>query len=106
MSYRRTITIGTVLSKGKEMLVRFVDLLVTAFAVAAGLAWKDAVVSWFAAGGPLGFAKGPFFFAMTITIAGALMTSLRSTLPYLSRTNGKSVEENQVTMVASATDDE
>jgi hypothetical protein len=104
MSYRRTI--GTVLTKGKEMLVRFVDLLVTAFAVAAGLAWKDVVVSWFKKGGPLGFTDlGPFFFAMTITIVGALMTSLRSTLPYLSGTNGKSVEENKVTTVASAATD-
>lgn len=89
------------------MLVRFVDLLVTAFAVAAGLAWKDVVVSWFKKGGPLGFTDlGPFFFAMTITIVGALMTSLRSTLPYLSRTNGKSAEGDKVTTVASATDGE
>lgn len=87
------------------MIVRFVDLLVTAFAVAAGLAWKDVVVSWFKKGGPLGFTDlGPFFFAMTITIVGALMTSLRSTLPYLSKTNGKPTEGVQT--VASANEEE
>ena len=88
MSYRRTI--GNAVTKGKEILVRFVDLLVTAFAVAAGLAWKDLVVSWFKQGGPLGFTDlGPFFFAMAITIVGALLTTWRATLPSLSKTNGK-----------------
>jgi len=88
MSYQ--LAIGKALTKGKEMLVRFVDLLVTAFAVAAGLAWKDVVVSWFKAGGPLGFTDlGPFFFAMAITVVGALLTTWRATLPSLSKTNGK-----------------
>ena len=93
MSYQHAI--GKVLTKGKEMLVRFVDLLVTAFAVAAGLAWKDLVVAWFKTGGPLGFADtGPFFFAMAITVVGALLTTWRATLPSLSKTNGKSGDDD------------
>lgn len=92
-SYQQT-TLGKALTKGKEMIVRFVDLLVTAFAVAAGLAWKDLVVAWFKKGGPLGFADaGPFFFAMAITVVGALLTTWRATLPSLSKTNGKSGDD-------------
>ena len=87
MSYQQT-TLGKVLTTGREMLVRFVDLLVTAFAVAAGLAWKDLVVSLFKKGGPLGFTDlGPFFFAITITVVGALLTSWRATLPSISKTS-------------------
>lgn len=82
MSYRRTI--GHVVGTTKTVVIRFVDLLVTAFAVASGLAWKDCVVSWFQTGGPLGFTNlGPFFFAMAITVVGALLTAWRAMLPPL-----------------------
>ena len=65
----------TGISTSKKRLISFVGLLVTAFAVASGVAWKDCVVSWFQKGGPLGFLNlGPFFFAMSITIVGALLT--------------------------------
>lgn len=90
MQYRRTF--GRVVGTTKAMLIRFVDLLVTAFAVAAGLAWKDCVVSWFRSGGPLGFTDlGPFFFAMAITVVGALLTTWRAMLPSLPK-NGNDKE--------------
>jgi hypothetical protein len=71
-----------VVSRVQEMASRFADLLVAAFAVAAGAAWKDSVFWLFSPKGPLGFLKyNTITLAIAITAAGALLTMIRTYLP-------------------------
>lgn len=77
-----------VVSRAREVVARFADLLVAAFAVAAGLAWKDTVFWLFAPGGPLGaFRFGPPALAVAITLAGAVLTTLRAYAPLTPRSS-------------------
>ena len=65
-----------------KVSIRFVDLIVTAFGVAAGLAWKDVIVGWFSKEGSLGFLNRGFFtVAVVITFVGVIVTMVRSYLP-------------------------
>ena len=65
-----------------KVSIRFVDLIVTAFGVAAGLAWKDVIVGWFSKEGSLGFLNRGFFtIAVVITFVGVIVTMVRSDLP-------------------------
>ena len=65
-----------------KVSIRFVDLIVTAFGVAAGLAWKDVIVGWFSKEGSLGFLNRGFFtIAVVITFVGVIVTMVRSYLP-------------------------
>ena len=65
-----------------KVSIRFVDLIITAFGVAAGLAWKDVIVGWFSKEGSLGFLNRGFFtVAVVITFVGVLVTMVRSYLP-------------------------
>lgn len=85
-----------VVTRAQEIIARFFDLLVAAFAVAAGLAWKDTVFWMFSAKGPLGFLKySDVTLAIAITTVGATLTALRAYLPMLPKSeasrNGNSV---------------
>lgn len=73
-----------VVTRAQEIVARFFDLLVTAFAVAAGLAWKDTVFWLFSAKGPFGFLKySDITLAIAITTVGATLTAFRAYLPML-----------------------
>lgn len=88
-----TIT-KTALTRAQEMGLRFVDLLVASFAVAAGLAWKDSVFWMFSTKGPLGFLKyNQISLAIAITIVGAVLTSLRTYLPTIVSTKPSFTEK-------------
>ncbi len=71
----------------REIAARFADLLVAAFAVAAGVAWKDGVVWLFSAKGPLRAVAppGPLALAAVITLVGAALTAARTWLPLAPR---------------------
>ena len=71
-----------VVSRVQEIASRFADLLVAAFAVAAGVAWKDSVFWMFSSKGPLGFLQyTTVTLAIAITTVGALLTTIRAYLP-------------------------
>lgn len=76
-------------ARAREVAARFADLLVAAFAVAAGVAWKDGVVWLFSAKGPLHVVAppGPLALAAVITLVGAALTALRSWLPLTPRSD-------------------
>lgn len=76
-----------------EIISRFFDLLVAAFAVAAGLAWKDSVFWMFSAKGPLGFLQyDEIRLAIAITLTGAVLTTMRAYLPLVPKKEDAVVE--------------
>lgn len=72
-------------TRAREIAARFADLIVAAFAVAAGLAWKDGVF-WLFSTGPLDWMRlGPPSLAVVITLAGAALAAVRAYLPLTPR---------------------
>jgi hypothetical protein len=77
-----------VVGRAQEIMIRSFDLLVAAFAVAAGLAWKETVFWLFSTEGPLGFLQyNEVKLAIAITLTGALLTTLRTYLPLLPKSD-------------------
>lgn len=91
---RATDVTKKVVSRAQEIIARFFDLLVAAFAVAAGLAWKDSVFWLFSAKGPMGFLQyNEIRLALAITMTGALLTTLRAYLPLVPKNGDRGGEE-------------